>query len=113
MTCSEHPFLKETVSLINTASMPLLDHTQPWVLFVAKHKNFSKDELISLKPHACEPKQAGEQWLKGMEGSTWAAHARCLHWNYPCVFPAVSLNSAISMCGAEQNVLFFECLQFC
>ena len=74
------------MSIINMVSVPLLDHTQPWGLFVAKHKAFSKDDLTSRKPHACEPKQEGEQWLKGMEGSTWAADAHGLHWDNPCVF---------------------------
>lgn len=113
VTCREHPVLEEMVSLIITASAPLQDHTQPWGLFVARQKAFSKDDLIALKPHACEAKREGEQWLEGMEGSTWAAHVYGLLRDNLCVSPAVSLSSAISMHGAEQSVLFFECLQFC
>lgn len=47
VTCSEYPILKEMVSLINMVSVPLLDRMQPWGLFVAKHKSFSKDDLTS------------------------------------------------------------------
>lgn len=87
VTCSEHPVLEEMVNLINTASASLLDHTQPWGLFVAKQKAFSKDDLIALKPHACEPNWEGEQWLEGMEGSTWTAHVCGLHGDNLCVSP--------------------------
>lgn len=85
--CSEHhPIWKDMVSFMNTASMPLPNHTQSWGLFVAKHKTFSEDDLTCWKSHPYEWKQEGEQWLTGMEGSTWAADAHVLQWDNPCVF---------------------------